>query len=120
MRSVGVLLLAGVMSACWLRPARHVDSDDRPGPETVSVRVDNQNFYDATIYVVAGGEKRKLGVVTGQQSEVFTFRWKQAQVHFLIQLLAAGTYATETIGADPGDQLELVIAPDLHRSRVSR
>jgi len=118
-RSFTTLVLAGAVGACWLRSARP-DTDEQRGSEIVSVRVDNQNFYDATIYVVANGEKRRLGVVTGHQSEVFTFRWKQAQVHFVIQLLAAGTYTTETIGADPGDQLELVIAPDLHRSRVSR
>jgi len=118
-RSFTTLVLAGAVGACWLRSARP-DTDEPRGSEIVSVRVDNQNFYDATIYVVANGEKRRLGVVTGHQSEVFTFRWKQAQVHFVIQLLAAGTYTTETIGADPGDQLELVIAADLHRSRVSR
>jgi hypothetical protein len=77
--------------------------------------VENQNFYDATVFALArSGEQRRLGIVTGNSEGTFTFRWVQDELRVIIRLLAGGSTATEPILVNPGDSLNLVITPDLH------
>jgi hypothetical protein len=114
-------LLAGVLliGACsavgrWLggRP----NPDEEPAPEPIlTLHVENQNFYDATIYALAAsGERQRLGVVTGNNQGTFTFRWLHQELRVVIQLLAGGSRATDRVLVSPGDTLELIIQPDLH------
>ena len=48
----------------------------RPGPPggqaVTTVRVQNQNFSDANIYVLRGGVRSRLGTVTGNSTARFT------------------------------------------------
>lgn len=90
--------------------------DDEPRPEPIlTLYVENQNFYDATLYALSrGGERQRLGVVGGNNHATFTFRWLQDELRVMIQLLAGGATATETMLVSPGDSLQLIIQPDLH------
>ena len=114
-------LLALTVAGCGLWPGRRVTTE-RPDDarEPVRVEVENQNYYDATIYTIVSGERQRLGVVTGEQEATFSFPWNGPTARFLIHLVGAGTYTTETISVEPGDELKLVVAPDLHRSQASR
>ncbi|MSR07312.1 MAG: hypothetical protein EXR93_09650 [Gemmatimonadetes bacterium] len=110
------LLVVLVAGAC-IFPRRAADPGDLPsdpweGPITVSV--ENQNFYDATIYAVSGTSRERLGNVRGLGADRFSFTWKATEVYFIIALLAVGEYPTEQISINPGDQLELTIDPALH------
>ena len=91
-----------------------VDDEPRPAP-VLTLHVENQNFYDATLYALArSGEQQRLGVVTGNSQGTFTFRWQQDELRVLIRLLAGGSTATDPILVNPGDSLNLIITPDLH------
>lgn len=105
---------AALLCACGL--AGGGGGEEEPAPEPIlTLRVENQNFYDATIYALSrGGERQRLGVVGGNNQGTFTFRWLHQELRVLIQLLAGGATATETILVSPGDSLNLVIQPDLH------
>lgn len=92
----------------------HGEEGPRPEP-ILTLHVENQNFYDATLYALArSGERQRLGVVTGNGQATFTFRWLQDELRVLIQLLAGGSTATEPILVNPGDSLNLVIQANLH------
>ena len=87
---------------------------DRTRDLTLSVR--NQNFYDATLYAIAPGHYRqRLGFVTGNSEDTFTFRWSAIELRIEIDLLSVGSTVTEPLPVDEGDELELIITPDLHR-----
>lgn len=62
-----VLVLAATAGCSGKRargPARH--------QESTTVRVDNRKFLDVNVYVIAGGQRRRLGTVPGISSRVFT------------------------------------------------
>ncbi|MBI4503530.1 MAG: hypothetical protein HY700_20510 [Gemmatimonadetes bacterium] len=115
-------VLIGATSGCLFgRRTAAVDSQDGADSlKDVLLAVENQNYYDATIYAIRGSARERLGVVPSQKTESFRLRWRAERVSFVIQLLAVGSFTTEEIEVSPGDELELRIAPDLHRSKVSR
>ncbi len=90
--------------------------EEEPRPEPIlTLHVENQNFYDATLYAVSrGGDRQRLGVVGGNNQATFTFRWLRDELRVVISLLAGGSTATEPILVSPGDSLNLIIQPDLH------
>jgi hypothetical protein len=112
---VGALLVGGCGLVGRVLGGR-ADPDEEPVAKPVlTLHVQNQNFYDATVYAIArSGERQRLGVVTGNNEGTFTFRWLHDELRVLIQLLAGGSTITEPILVTPGDSLELIIQPDLH------
>lgn len=84
------------------------------------IEVENQNFHNATLYAVTreGGHRQRLGSVGSYNTETFTFRWPSAsELRIEIDLLASGKYLTQPLLVQEGDELRLVIEPDLHRRR---
>lgn len=107
-----VLLLCG----CGLLGGGKGGGEEEPRPAPIlTLHVENQNFYDATLYALArSGEQQRLGIVTGNSQGTFTFRWSQDELRVIIRLLAGGSIATDPILVNPGDSLSLTITPDLH------
>jgi hypothetical protein len=87
--------------------------------EELTLHVTNQNFYDATLYATWASHQMRLGTVIGHDSNTFAFRWRPANLRIEIRLLSVGSYFTEPMAVAPGEELELVIQPDLHR-RITR
>ena len=80
----------------------------------ISLEVDNQNFYDATIYAVRPGLRQRVGYVTGEGKREFSFRWPDGDLRLEIDLLAVGAYYTQVMDVVQGDQLQLTVLPYLH------
>ena len=75
----------------------------------------NQNFYDATLYAIGpGGTRQRIGMVQGNSNETFVFRWSALELRIEIDLLSVGSTFTDSLPIDEGDELELIITPDLH------
>ena len=112
MQLSAALLLGG----CRLLGGGRGTGDEEPRPAPIlTLHVENQNFYDATLFALArSGEQQRLGVVTGNSQGTFTFRWQQDELRVIIRLLAGGSTATDPIMVNPGDSLNLIITPDLH------
>jgi hypothetical protein len=116
-RAVAVLAAASLLGACSL--VHHYfgrSGDEGPAPKPiVTLSVENQNYYDATVYAVTeAGERQRIGRVTGLTRSTFTFRWLHNDLRVLIQLLADGSAITQPVPVNPGDSLNLVIQPDLN------
>jgi hypothetical protein len=110
---VGVVLLMGAAPGSGQSPHATVRAQDSVA-RGISLQVDNQNFYDATIYAVRLGSRQRIGYVTGEQTGNFTFRWPDGDLRLEIDLLAVGSYYTEVLDVQQGDQLQLTVLPYLH------
>lgn len=96
-------------------PADEFDEFAEPVSHEITLVVRNDNFYDATLYAVSrGGQRQRLGIVTGNQRGSFTFRWPHGEIQIEIALLAAGTTYSYPLSVTGGDELELIIEPNAH------
>ena len=85
-------------------------------PRDLTLVAKNQNFYDATLYAISPGSVRqRLGIVPGHSEETFVFRWSNLELRIEIDLLSVGSTVTDRLPVDEGDELELIITPDLHQ-----
>ncbi len=114
---LGLLLLVVTLSACTQRRSRRPQQNAYP-PITVSV--ENQNFYDATVYLRWRGDRRRLGVVNGNGRGTYESPWYGPDVQIEIELLAGRRHLGDPIGVSPGDQLIVEIPANADRFRVFR
>jgi hypothetical protein len=89
-----------------------------PEQDNVVVVVDNQNFYDATVYLRWYGDRRRLGNVTGFTKKEFETRWVAPELQVEIDLLAGGTYRGDRVSVSPGEVVEVDLPPNLDRIRT--
>jgi len=106
-------------AACATSQTQPLDEFPVERTRDLTLHVENQNFYDATLYAVSGAQRLRLGIVGGHQDGEFTFRWSQLELRIEIDLLSVGKYLTDELPVDEGDELELQIQADLHR-RIPR
>jgi hypothetical protein len=109
-RLVLLLFLAGVAVAACSSRRRPRDESFPP----ITVQVNNQNFYDATIYLMWRSARHRLGVAAGNGKETFTTNWGGPEVTVVIEMLAGRRYQSIPIGVSPGDDLvvEIPVAPE--------
>ena len=83
--------------------------------EKVSVEVQNQNFYQATVYAYRAGNRARLGVVESQSTRSFEFMWITGDLRFLIDFFANGCILTESVAVNRGDDVLLILEPQDYR-----
>jgi len=83
--------------------------------EEISVEVQNQNFYQATVYAYGAGNRTRLGVVESQGTRSFEFVWITGDLRFLVDFFANGCILTESLPVDRGDDLLLILQPRDYR-----
>lgn len=100
------------MTACASPGASPFDDGVEPG--TIHVEVDNQNFYDATVYVLSGAGERRLGIVRGKSEKTLVARlFVPGNVRLRVRMLAGASFTTEVMNAGPGETLLLIIPANL-------
>jgi hypothetical protein len=116
---IGLFAVSLAASACGHAGQGNPRPYDGPSPNRsrdLNLLVKNQNFYDATLYAIGpGGSRQRLGRITGNSEDTFTFRWSSLELRIEIDLLSVGSTVTDALPVDEGDDLELIITPDLHR-----
>lgn len=99
------------------------NSDARPLRAEVPVEVENHNWSDITIYLVAGGLPHRLGMVTGLSNGTFAFPSHRLNTGSGVRLRAlpvAGTaFTSETILVQPGQAIFWTLENDLDTSSLS-
>lgn len=83
--------------------------------EKVSVEVQNQNFYQATVYAYRAGNRARLGVVESQGTRSFEFVWITGDLRFLIDFFANGCILSEPVAVDRGEEVLLILEPQDYR-----
>lgn len=113
MRSgIGSALLALALAGCGGH--QNVETGVPPGPTTLEV--DNESFNDMRIYVVQGGQRFRVGEVTGKNTAILKLPksllpgFTRLRVE-AVPIGANGHSITEEISVEPGDKLSLRILP---------
>jgi hypothetical protein len=82
--------------------------------ESIRVTVRNDGVLDATVYLVHGGSRRRLGLVNAHSEQTFTVPRSLAsgltELRFAIDWIGRRDNPTsESIVAQPGDHIQLII-----------
>ena len=114
--ALGLAAVSLLASCSLVHPYFGGGGDEAPAPKPIiTLRVENQNYYDATVYALSdAGERQRIGQVTGLTHSTFTFRWLHNEMRVLIQLLADGSAVSPSVLVSPGDSVNLVIEPNLN------
>lgn len=102
---------------CLLSAACHYGArSGPPEPRTdTRLRVQNQNFLDMNVYVLAGSQRIRLGTVTGLSTQVFTIPpdlVRGTLLRFEVHPIGGrDNPRSETISVQPGDEVQLTIPP---------
>ena len=105
------LVLAIASAACYGK------GKNAPTPvERTTVFVDNRGFLDRNIFVVRGGQRVRLGTVTGNSQATFTIPASMVGSATSLRFIADPIGAprppvTEEINVSPGDRIQLTIPP---------
>lgn len=113
--ALGVVLIASLAaSACGTLGLANPFGGSSSGESSVTVEVQNRNFADATIHVLRGSERIRLGIVSATEDRTFTVAWRFSMpMRVNIRLLAGGECITDDLIVDPGDRLFVEVPPDL-------
>jgi len=107
-RPLAVLALVALLGGCF-RGYGQPDNPFNPSEgaaEEVSVRVENQNFNDVTLYALRGGEPIRLGDIIGKSSGRFTMAWNfSLPLEFRAELVGGGACNIRALNVDPGDRI---------------
>lgn len=88
-----------------------------PGEGSIDVRVENHNFGDATIHALRGGERIRLGEVTGKTDKSFNVRWNfSLPLEFEINIIGGEGCYVRAMNVDPGDDVWVRIPVQVNAS----
>jgi hypothetical protein len=110
--SLAVLIVG--MYACSSATAQNGETG-APVSNDIFVKVENLNFYDASIYLRSFGQRRRLGNVTGGNTEVFKTPWFTPEIQVEVVFLAGGRAFGDRVPVMRGDTVEVTIPPGLNR-----
>ncbi len=115
---------AALLAACLsMAPLSGCVRGNAPGDivpaNGITVDVENQNFYDMDVYVVADGLATRLGTVTGNRDESFVL--DPSVVAQDLRLVATpiggnGRASSGVLVVAPGQSITFKIAPQLRNS----
>ena len=100
-------------------------SSRNPSPtrSEVSVEVENHNWSDITIYLMAGGLPQRLGMVTSLRTVILVFPSQRLNTGGGVRLralpVAGSSYTTETILVLPGQTITWTLENDLDHSSLT-
>jgi hypothetical protein len=108
------LLLAGALASLGCRTG-HARSEEE-GPLRTTIEVQNEDFNDMTVYVLANGARTRLGIAPGNKTTVLTIPDYLLNgvpvMRFVADPIGGNrTPVSEEVNVNPGDQLVMVILP---------
>jgi hypothetical protein len=101
-------VLALGLAACGKPEAKNpfAPAGTRQGEGSIQVRVENQNFSDATVHAIRGGERIRLGQVTGKSEKSFNVRWNfSLPLEFEVDIIGGYGCGVRPLSVDPGDRV---------------
>lgn len=98
-------MVTGGCFSGWGKPADPFRPEESAGGE-VRITVENLNFNDVTIFAVRGGQRLRLGDVTGKSLNRFTMRLSfSLDVSFEAFLVGNRGCTVRALPVDPGDEV---------------
>ena len=94
-----------------------------PARSQVSVEVENHNWSDITVYLLAGGLPQRLGMVTSLRTSILAFPSQRLNAGSGVRLralpVAGASYTTETILVLPGQTITWTLENVLDHSSLT-
>jgi hypothetical protein len=116
------LLLASGCAARSVPPSEEDVPDDAHGESVeMALEVENHNWSDVVVYLMRGGQSRRLGMVTAASTAHFTFPYRDLGTSGSARLRASavgGPHAvtSENLLVQPGQWIKWTLESDLRRS----
>lgn len=112
-RAVACVVLVALLGACGSGRGR---SGPAPPSETTTLRLENQSWSQMTIYVVAGGQRIRLGSVEGNSTGRLRIPGSVVgmgrELSFMADPLGSSNVARSfSIYVRPGEEVSLTIPP---------
>ena len=123
-KTLTLLTLLAVMGGCAL-PGSRARSGKAPRVENPpTLRVQNQNWLDMTVYVLRGGNRFRLGTVGSMNATVFRIPSSYLAAGGDLRLLAdpigsTVEYTSPSVQVQPGDRVELTLQNNLRISSIA-
>ena len=83
------------------------------GGDLVGLTVENNDYRDASVYIVWNGSRERVGSVTGKTTQTFRTPWRSEQVQLEVDFVGGGRFRSERMDVWQGDHLNFVILPDM-------
>jgi len=119
----GALILAIVTPALACARHRQPSSGASIVYHVATARITNNNFLDVNVYAARAGSRQRLGMVTGQNTQVFELPRQLIDARgltiFIDVIGSSQSYETELIALAPGQQVDLVVQQRLAMSHYS-
>lgn len=113
-----LLLIAA--SACAPR-AEPIFGSGPDGARTITIRVANRNFDDATVWAFRYNERRRAGTVGAKSTEDLNVQWANpAPLRVEIRLIGGQTCSSREIQMQPGDVVSVEVPQNLRSDPVCR
>ena len=122
-RQGAILVVLGLLLTATACARTTGEAATEPQPRAQLI-VDNQNWFDVTVYAVRGGVRARVGFVTGLSRARFAMPVALGPASLDVAFVAHAIGSGEFIGlgsvpVDPGQIIRLRLASDLRHSAVS-
>ncbi len=119
LQRTGMLLVAALfLAAPGCTSSKTAEAGGKPvvEREPTTVRVENRSFLDNNVYVLRGGQRIRLGMVTGNSTKTFTIPanliFGISSLQFIVDPIGASRQpVSNEIRVSEGDEVQLVIPP---------
>lgn len=115
--ALGVLSIVASFTGCGGGRMADNPFQRAEAEETVILRVENRNTYDARIYVRPRGRRTHLATINGHDMQFYEFSWPSGMpLDLEVDLTVGGRFRPPPLIMTPGIRVNLFIAPEVRRS----
>ena len=108
---------------CARSAKRSADQDPEPAPGPTMLQVTNNNSSDVDVYIASGGERRRMGMVVGGDTQTFEIpphlARRSGPISVVVRRIGGGGTYTASITLSPGQELDVNVAPVLNQSSIA-
>lgn len=116
---IGILLAAALLFAVpGCASSKNAEAGSKPVAERepTTVRVENRSFLDHNVFVLRGGQRIRLGMVTGNSTRTFTIPanliFGISALQFIVDPIGASRQpVSNEVRVSEGDEVQLISPP---------
>ncbi len=113
-----VVCLGGVALGCGGNPGPSTGAFQSSSFDSLFIVVENQNFYDAAVFLqFQGGNRRRLATVSAYSTERHSIRYDPSEMWFLVDFVGARLATrSQSLSLNPGETVHLQLPANAHRT----
>lgn len=116
--AMGLMVVAAAW-ACATPVAENPFQESRSAVK-VSLRVENRNLHDATVYSYPGGRRQELGTVTSRGVAFLEFSWPAQQpLNLEVELSVGERFRFQPRPLAGAGRVDMIVAANLRQSVLS-